>query len=70
MSYTQLPEYVPEQPLVRPFLFPVDLHLAQQDIADIVHCVLPADRTPPGFDTQTVIKEMCEVQSAGIVKDR
>ena len=65
----QLPIYEPKMPAVRPFIFPSDLKLTHEDIADIINCVLPAHRCPPGFDTQTVIGEMCEVQSSGMVPD-
>lgn len=67
--FIQLPIYEPGVATIRPFLFPFELQLTQRDIADILNWVLPLERVPVGLDVQTVISEMCEVQSSGVYKD-
>ena len=66
----QLPAYTPETPKTRAFIFPLELKLTHQDIADIVNWVIPPERSPPGFNSSAIITDMCDVQASGMVEDR
>ena len=60
---SQLPEYQPEEPAIRDFLFPSNLTLTTEDITDIITSIFPDG------SGQQLLSDMCDLQASKIISD-